>query len=651
MLYDYTTITASEVRDVVARAIEQGDALVDAIITVAGPRTWDNTLQPLDDLDALVNAADGIGPFMARVHPDRAVRDVAQEAEEQLAKWGTDLAFRRDLFEAVAAYAATDQAAGLEGEQARFLEFTMRDFRRAGHELSAEDRAELQRLSTRMVELGVAFSRNIDEAQGWLDLTRDQLAGVPDGVIDGLGAGEADGTHRVTIDYPDYFPFMDEAHDRGLRRRLQHIFFNKAVDENEPILQEAIATRHRIAELFGQPSWSHHAMELKMAKSPEPVEQMYDGILPGLTALGRTELADLESVLDGEGPVQPWDYRYLHTKIKRDRFGIDTLAVAEYFPLRQTLDGMFEITQEVFGLRYTEIEDPKAWHPDVVAYDIHDATTDEHLATFYMDLFPREGKFGHAAAFDLVGAHLEPDGYVTPVTAIVANFTKPTASAPSLLRHDEVVTLFHEFGHVLHNSLGHTRLVRFSGFKSEWDFVEAPSQIMEHWSWNADVLSGFARHHETGDPIPAEMVAQLVAARDLHIGLFFLRQATFGKLDLAFHGPGAEKDLRAIDRETTAIGLFPFHEGTFYPAGFGHLFGYDAGYYGYLWSKVYGDDMFSRFEREGILSPTVGADYRTMILGPGGSKDPMDMLRDFLGREPNEEAFLRFIGIAPAAAG
>ncbi len=645
MHFDYTTVTDDSVRRAVDQAIERGEDLVATIIEVEGPRTWDNTLAALNTLDDVIVRARGIGPFMARVHPDREVRDAAQEAEEKVSKWTSDLIFRRDLRDAVEIFATTDEAASLADERARYLQFMQRDLRRAGHDLSEAARAEVQQHRTRLVELGVAFNRNIDEAEGGLDLDRGQLAGMPDDYVARLSPGTADETYRVSIDYPDYYPFMDMATSRDLRQQLQFIFYNKAVDENEPILKEAVRIRHRIAEIFGLPSWADYAMEVKMADGPEAVEAMYAGIVPGLTEKAQLEVADLASALDGEGRVEPWDHRFLHTNIKRERFGIDPSEVAAYFPLQQVLDGMFEITQDVFGLKYRRIDDPQGWHPDVLAYNIHDADSDAKLASFYVDLFPREGKFGHAAAFDLVPGHQEDAGYVLPVTAIVANFTKPTGETPSLLRHDEVVTLFHEFGHVLHNSLGHTELVRFSGFNTEWDFVEAPSQIMEHWCWNTEVLARFARHHETGEALPDDLLEQLVAARDLHIGLANLRQVSFGKLDMAYHGPGEEKDLRAIDRETTELAQFPFHEHTFYPAGFGHLFGYDAGYYGYLWSKVFGDDMYSRFEQEGILSPVVGKEYREKVLAPGGSKDPAEILRDFLGREPNQEAFLRFLGI------
>ena len=327
--------------------------------------------------------------------------------------------------------------------------------------------------------------------------------------------------------------------------------------------------------------------------------------------------------------------------------------MAAYFPLERVVDGLLEITGEVFGLEYRRITDAEVWHPDVVTYAIHDADSGDELAVFHMDLHPRDGKFSHAAAFDVVPGRRLPDGtYRRPVSAIVANLTKPTADRPSLLQHNEVVTLFHEFGHVLHQTLTRAELARFSGTNTETDFVEAPSQIMEHWTWNASVLARFARHHETGEPIPEELVSKLVAARDLNVGLTNLRQIQFGVLDMALHGPGDDKDLDAIDaihRRAVEVSLLPYHEGTFFPASFGHLLsGYDAGYYGYLWSEVFGDDMFSRFEAEGVTNDAVGRAYRREILERGGSLDADEMLRNFLGREPNNQAFLRKLGIEPS---
>ena len=311
------------------------------------------------------------------------------------------------------------------------------------------------------------------------------------------------------------------------------------------------------------------------------------------------------------------------------------------------LEGLFEITQTVFGLRYRALPDAPVWHPEVRAYRMTDAATGDLIAHFYMDLHPRPGKFGHAAVFPLLPAASDLDGErLRPACAIAANFTRPAADRPPLLLHDEVVTLFHEFGHVLHMSLAQTEFARFSSANTEADFVEAPSQIMENWCWEASSLRSFARHYQTGSPIPEELVARLTAARNLNAGLRNLRQIMLGQIDLELHGPRPPADLEEMLRRRAATGLFPHHEGTFFPASFGHLLGgYDAGYYGYLWSQVFGEDMFSRFAREGVLSPAVGMDYRRCVLEPGGSRDAQQMLKDFLGRPPDNRAFLRSLGL------
>lgn len=332
-----------------------------------------------------------------------------------------------------------------------------------------------------------------------------------------------------------------------------------------------------------------------------------------------------------------------------------TVPAAAYFPLDRVLDGLLDITGEVFGLTYEPVDLP-VWHRDVRSLTIVDRASGERIATAHMDLHPRDGKFGHAAAWDLVPGHRGPDGaYVAPVSAIVANFTKPTPERPSLLTHDEVVTLFHEFGHVLHQTLTRAELVEFAGTSVERDFVEAPSQIMEHWCWQPEVLTRFARHHETGKPIPAELVEQLTAARDLNVAMMQLRQMQLGVLDMGFHGPrrpgesrpDGSRDLDAITERAGRLSGLPLQEGTFMAASFGHLLsGYDAGYYGYMWSEVFGDDMFSRFAADGLTSAAVGGEYRAAILERGGTADAIELIRQFLRREPNNKAFLDKLGIA-----
>ncbi|MCZ6737343.1 MAG: Zn-dependent oligopeptidase, partial [Actinobacteria bacterium] len=395
---------------------------------------------------------------------------------------------------------------------------------------------------------------------------------------------------------------------------------------------------------------AHHRLEERMAKDPGRVKAFYADLIDPLTVKGSQEVAVISALLEadtGETKVHGWDWGYYDTQQRKTDYGVDNFEVAEYFPLPQVLDGMFQLTSEMFGITFHEIEDPDVWHEDVSMFAMSETETGEELARFYLDLFPREGKYGHAAEFPLILSRVLEDGsYQNPLCALVANFTKPTDDTPSLLQHGEVETFFHEFGHVLHQNLGRTELTRFSGTNTERDFVEAPSQIMQHWIWRSDVLKRFARHYETGAPIPDELVNQLVAARQLNKAIFQLRQMQYGWWDQELHG-GPNRDLDVIHEEGASISLLPPHEGTFALASFGHLMGgYDASYYGYMWSEVFGDDMFSKFEQFGVTDPEVGMAYREAVLAKGGTVDGDQLLRDFLGREPNNEAFLAKLGIS-----
>jgi Zn-dependent oligopeptidase len=651
MLYDYAAVTPASVEAETTDALAEADALVAGAVASASEPSFDATLLPLELAGARLTEAYGRGAFMGQVHPDAAVRDAGTDAEERLNKWRVGVAFRRDLYEAVRAFAATDAAGALEGERARLLEHWLRDFRRAGHELPAEGRAELERLRTRLVEVEVAFQRNINEYRDGIDVTREQLEGLPDDYVERLGAGSTAGTYRVSLDYPDLNPFMEQARDRELRRTLFHKHWNRAVEANRPLLAEALALRSRIAQLLGAPTWAHHGMELKMARTPDRVRALYDELAGPMAAKIRDELAVMAERLhaDGHGgPIMEWDRRYYGELLRRTEFGVDQNRVSEYLPLERVMAGMFELTGDVFGLDYRSVEDAPVWHDSVRTYEILDRATGEHVAHFYADLFPREGKFGHAAAFPLVIGHRAADGrYVAPVSAIAANFTPPSADRSALLRHTEVETLFHEFGHILHMSLTRAEFARFSGGDTEWDFVEAPSQIMEHWTWEPSVLARFARHHATDEPIPADLVEQMRRARWLNVGLHLGVQAFYGAIDLALHGEPVVPDLDEALRRTYAVTGMPYPEGTFMLTGFGHLLGgYDAGYYGYLWAEVIGDDMFGRFASEGVASPTVGAAYRREILEPNGSRDADALVEAFLGRPFSNAEFLRLRGMA-----
>jgi Zn-dependent oligopeptidase len=648
--------TPDDVRAITDDALAAADALVAAAVTTGGAVSFESVLLPLDEAQAHVAAGYAAGAFLGYVHTDPAMRDAGREAEERLDRWRVDLPFREDVAAAVFAFAASADAAGLAGERARFLDRLVRDLRRAGHALDPATRAEVRSLELRLVELQTAFQRNIDEFEDGLDLTREELDGLSDDFVAGLRPGSLPGTHRVSLDAPELFPLLEQARRRGLRREMELREFNAARAANEPILAEALEIRRRVAGLLGYPSWAHYAIEVKMARDPDAVRRFYGGLLPPLRSRMADELGRLEEILGAEGeepPLRTWDWRYCDTALRRRDYAVDPDELRAYLPLEAVLEGLLALCAEVFGLVFERLEDAATWHPDVLGYGVRDAATGTEIGDVLMDLHPRAGKYGHAAAWALVPGRRLPDGtYQRPLTAIVANLPKPQPARPALLGHQDVVTLFHEFGHVLHATLTRAELVRFSGGETEGDFVEAPSQILEHWAWEPDVLARFARHHATGEPIPRRLVERLVASRDLDVALKTLRQCYLGIVDLDLHGPEESRDIAAIDRAAFAAWGLPYHEGTLYVCQFGHLMGgYDAGYYGYLWSKVYGDDMFGRFLAEGVTSPVVGAAYRREILEPNGTRDGMDLLRAFLGRDPSPATFLRLLGIEAESPG
>jgi thimet oligopeptidase len=658
MLYDFSSVTADSVARETDAAIERADALVARVVASGESPTFDATLRTLELAGAEISVGHGRGAFMAQVHPDSAVRDAGQAAEERLTKWRVAVMFRDDVYRAVSAFAATDEAKQLAGERALLLEHWQRDLRRAGHELSPEQRGELERLRSRLVELEVGFARNLSEYADWIEVDREGLAGLPDSFVERLRPGSVEGTYRVSLDYPEIIPFLERARHRESREALFRKNWNRAAAENRPLLAEALELRQQIADLLGYPTWAHYAMEVKMAGSPDRVDGFYRQLVPPLEAAAGEEVRRLEQMHREAGhddAVQAWDWTYYDTRLSVEEHGVDQQVVTEYLELDAVLDGMFELTGEVFGLDYRRVPDAKTWHPSVQLFEIHDRDSGELLAHFYVDLFPRDGKFTHAAAFPIVIGHVGADGtYVKPVNAIVANFTPPTATRPALLTHGdhgEIETLFHEFGHILHMSLTRADFTRFSAASTEWDFVEAPSQIMEHWVWQPDVLARFARHYRTGQPIPRELVDRMIASRYLNVGIRATRQVFFGTMDLALHATGGEPDMERATREAWRVTQLPFPEDTFMLAGFGHLMGgYDAGYYGYMWAEVIGDDMWSRFASEGITSAEVGRAYRKAILEPNGGKPGDELVRDFLGRPYSIDSFLRLRGM-PMPAG
>jgi len=650
-MIEFHALTPEAVIQASEAAMSRCDELIAQIVAVpAGERTFARTFGTLEEVsDALMRATPY--QFMAYVAADDTLRETAREWEQKLSTYAVGIGFREDLYRAVKEFSATAEAAALEGEAARLLEHTLRDYRRNGFGLPDEQRARVQELMQRLVELGTDFRKAIDTWDDGILATREELAGMPDRWIDGLKTVDEGGVtrYRVSLDYPEIMPFMDNAESAGLRRQLFIKNQNKGGDGNIAVLEEAIRIRNEIATLLGYDSWAAYIVEKRMAKTRGAVDAFLRDLQAKVDVKARADLAKLGEAKQahaGDSQINIWDWWFYTNRLLKTEYAVDDFTVATYFPLEAVVEGLFAVTQRLLGIRYERVAGASVWHEDVQAYDIYNDGESAPLARFYMDLYPRPNKFNHAAAFTLrPGRALDGEAYQQPVSAIVANFTKPGAGAPSLLRHTEVVTFFHEFGHILHQTLTRARFAEFSGSSTERDFVEAPSQMLEHWVWDRDILRSFSRHHETGEPLPDDLLDAMIRAKRVSSGIATLRQLFFARLDFAYHSPGFSGDTTATLRELYPVTGFPYPDGTHFQSGFGHLFGYDAGYYGYLWSRVFGDDMFTRFEHAGVLDRATGQQYRETVLERGGSVDGDVLVRDFLGREPNSDAFLRELGL------
>lgn len=653
-MIDFSVPTPDEIEEAQRSAIERVNAIVEGVCAFGqGEHTYANTLLALEEAADIIEKAHGRYGFMSYVAEDAKVRAAADALREALEKFDIELSFREDIYEAVTDFADTDEAQALTGEAQRLLEHTLRDYRRDGFGLDTERRARVRQLKERLVELSVAFQRNIDAWDEAILVGRDGLKGLPESYVESLRTEEKDSEtlYRVSLDYPEMYPFLDNAESEPLRRELMTKNYLKGGDANVAVLEEALAVRDELAKTLEYDSWAAYVLELRMAKEPRAVQDFLALLREQVTPKLESDLDGLRDAKvahtgDSSAQVELWDWRFYHNYLMKSRYAVDDFEVAKYFPLDAVLKGLFDTMQTLLAVRFEVVEPASAWHEDVMLYRIRDAASGDEIAYFFMDLFPRANKYGHAAAFTLVGGRMLTDGtYQVPVSAIVANFTKPTATQPSLMRHSEVETLFHEFGHILHQTLTTAQRLRFSGTRTETDFVEAPSQMLEHWVWDADVLSGFSRHVDSGEPLPKELLDSMLAAKNLDSGLAIMRQLYFAELDIAYHLPGAQKDTTAIAAELHPISGFQAPEGTHWQSGFGHLFGYDTGYYGYKWSEVFADDMWTRFAEAGPLNTELGVEYRKTVLERGGSVDGDALVRDFLGREARSEAFLKNNGI------
>ena len=608
--------------------------------------SWDTTVGALDRAKIAIRNAGDFPGLMAVAHPDDTVREAAKGCEPKVDKLETELWLDAALARVVKRYAAKKEP--LSTPRARLLTHTLRDFRRNGLELDAKGQERVRGLNDELTKLGQDFSENIAASHLFVDATPAQLEGVPKEWLAAHKPG-ADGKIRISTDYPDYFPVITYAKDRGVALELYKQFDNRAADKNIALLDRLLALRSEKAKLLGYATWSDYVLEPRMAKDSKTVATFLEGLRRQVAKKSDAEMAEFRALhvkLGGKeaDAIPPSDRMYLEDQLRKSKYGLDSKEVSQYFEVRKVKEGLLAVTSKMFGIKFRPAEGMPTWHPDVEPMDVLD-NDGKLLGRFYFDLYPREGKYKHAAVFSIRDTAKMTDGSrLVPIAAIECNFTKPGGAAPALMSHQDAVVFFHEFGHVIHHVLSESELSSFAGTSVARDFVESPSQMFEEWAWSKPVLDLFALHHETGKPIPDAMFSSMTRSRSFGRGLFTQRQLFLAALDQAYHTRPPPLDTTKVLQETNdAYTPFKYVDGTHVQASFGHLVGYDAGYYGYQWALSIAEDLFTRFKREGLLNVKTAADYRATILSKGGSEDETAMVTKFLGRAPSDAAYKAFL--------
>lgn len=649
-------LTPEEIAALAEKIIADSTKVQDAVAALQdGEHTFANTVKALANDELISDTLAANCYFPSYVSTDKATRDASTEANKKIEAFGIESNMREDVYQSLLKYKAKGEQLGPVDQ--RLLDKQLETFERNGLGLPKEEREKLKALKKRMSELCIQFQQNINEDKTSREFTKEELAGMPDDFIESLGKSEDGQKYVVTLKYPEVFPLLQKAINEETRKTMEFADSTQCMKENAPILEEVIKLRHQAAQLLGFPTHADYILKIRMAKSVQNVLEFENGLKDKLIPFGLKEKEKLLKLKEEEkkelghsfdGEINAWDFRYYHRLLLEKEYEVNDDEIKEYFPIEVVTKALLEIYQEILGFRFEEVEKPYVWHEDVQLFSVCDKDSNDFIGHFYLDLYPRDGKYTHAAAFPLQPTGIKSDGSRQhPAAAMVANFSKPGKDRPSLLKHSEVVTYFHEFGHIMHNICSTVTYSRFAGTSVERDFVEAPSQMLENWCWEKDILYRLSGHYKDNSKhLPDNLLSKMVAAKNVNTGLLNLRQIFFGLYDQTIHSQ-PETDTAALwHKLKTEVSLVGSTPGTNPSASFGHLAGgYDAQYYGYLYSEVFSADMFSRFKKEGILSPKVGKEYREVILSRGGSVDSITSLVEFLGREPTQEAFLEHLGL------
>lgn len=647
--------------DAIKATIKKTMADADAALTAIGhvqPEhvTFDNTLGELDRIGQRISLAASRVYLIKETSTDSAMRDTATEQVKILQEWSVGLEYREDVYRAVKAFADTQPK--LTGEAARMLEEVMRDYRRAGLALPKLERDQVEKLRKLLTGFGTDFASNVTKSKKALKFTKAQLAGVPESLLTAPGVKTGDDEYTILVNVTwQYLAVAENAKSEAVRKQVVTEQHSLAMEENIPYIEKLLTLRSQIAHKLGYANWADYQTEVKMAKRGATALDFEEKLKTGLQPKFDAELAEFRKLKaretgDPNAQIYIWDWRYYAEMLKQQKYTVDTEALRVYFPMQRVLDGMFTIYQRIFGLKFERVEPPYKWVDDLQLWAVSDSKTGEPMGFFYLDLFPREGKFNHFAMFPIIDGKQNGDGtYQRPVCALVCNFPPPSQDTPSLLQHDDVVTLFHEFGHAMHGLLTRAKLARFSGTAVPGDFVEAPSQMLESWVWDKKVLDSFAAdYRDPSKKIPQEILGHLKESKYAIYATFYRRQLSFGIADLVLHTQIDEsniKDSTALANKVLSETFLPVPDGSYLVAHLGHFVGYDAGYYGYAWADAIAADMATVFENapDGYFDVNAGRRLRDEIYAPGNSRDVNESIVKFLGRERSIEPFLKKIGV------
>ncbi len=644
---DFTKVNPATIQDAVAIVIKSSDEKIKKIVS-SNPQTTSNVLVTLDDLQyELSDLSMKIG-LIQSTFSDEKMRSTAYEQGEKLSVYASGISLNEPLYKALKKFSLAKNVV-LNAQQKKFLRENVISFEKNGMKLSVADRKPLEEINKKLIEFSNEFDKNIAESKDSLIFTENELKGIDPEIL--LSWKKPNGKYVVTVNGPNRILISENADNATTRKIFGQHYDSRAYPKNIMVLDSLLYYRNLYAKKLGFASYASYALIDKMASNPKNVWNFENDLIKKLTPLVSDEIATLKAFKKQVSPLESdtingWDFNYYSKKMLNATYKLDKDEVKEYFEMNNTLAGMFKVYESLLDIQIKPVTNMPVWDSKVKTYEIW--SEGKKMGSFYLDLFPRPNKYTHFACFPMSQYAKKGTVVTLPQASLICNFPEGTANEPSLLPHNDVITMFHEFGHLVHWLLGHSTIASQNSFSVKGDFTEAPSQFLENWCWEYDALKLFAKNYKTGEVLPKSLFDKMKQTQLVNIGSTNIRQVYLGLTDFTYedkYEETKEKGVLQVFKELVALNQMPFDDNNHMICSFGHLSGYGANYYGYIWSKVYAQDMFSVFKKNGVMDKATGIRYRKEILEKGSTVQEIDMVEKFLGRKPNSDAFLESLGI------